>query len=233
VVNLNSRIFITTSVSRHAVAAKFFYTPFGEVIDRTINNPDCDIPVGFAGAFGVIREPNGLYYMNARYYDPSTGRFLSEDPLGLGGGDLTLYSYAGNNPVVFVDPSGLCASSGGPSSFKDNLTRNLYTVSDITNKFSTDMALLGVGNQIITGGVPTQLSTVPYGISLGSYTVSVLAGGAGDFLRGDYNNLELRATAAVPQYFMNIIMGSNVAEKILQGAAGNYFDTYARNPYRP
>lgn len=33
--------------------------------------------------------------MNARYYDPSIGRFLSEDPVGLGGGDLTLYSYAG------------------------------------------------------------------------------------------------------------------------------------------
>jgi uncharacterized protein RhaS with RHS repeats len=51
--------------------------------------------------------------MNARYYDPEMGRFLSEDPLCLGGGDLTLYSYAGNKPVVFVDPSGLCASSGG------------------------------------------------------------------------------------------------------------------------
>ena len=60
-----------------------------------------------------LREPNGLYYMNARYYDPTIGRFLSEDPLGLGGGDLTLYSYAGNNPLVFVDPSGLCAESGG------------------------------------------------------------------------------------------------------------------------
>ena len=92
-----------------AVAAKFSYTPFGEVIDRVINNPACDIPVadqvGFAGAFGVLREPNGLYYMNARYYDPAIGRFLSEDPLGLGGGDLTLYSYAGSNPVAFVDPS--------------------------------------------------------------------------------------------------------------------------------
>ena len=50
--------------------------------------------------------------MNARYYDPTIGRFLSEDPLGLGVGDLTLYSYAGNNPLVFVDPSGLCAVSG-------------------------------------------------------------------------------------------------------------------------
>ena len=95
-----------------AVAAKFLYTPFGEVIDSVIGNPACDIPIGFAGAFGVLREPNGLYYMNARFYDPAIGRFLSEDPLGLGGGDLTLYSYAGNNPVVFVDPSGLCRTSG-------------------------------------------------------------------------------------------------------------------------
>ena len=216
-----------------AVAAKFLYTPFGEVIDRTINNPDCDIPVGFAGAFGVLREPNGLYYMNARYYDPSMGRFFSEDPLGLGGGDLTLYSYAGNNPVVFVDPSGLCASSNGTSTFRENLTRNLYMVSDLTNQFSTDMAILGVGNQIITGGVPTQFSTIPYGISLGSYTISVLSGGAGDFLRGDMNNLKLRALAAAPQYLMNFTIGSKVLEQIFQGATGDIFDTYVRNPYKP
>lgn len=96
-----------------AVAAKFSYTPFGEVIDRVIaQRPACNIPIGFAGAFGVLTEPNGLYYMNARYYDPAIGRFLSEDPLGPGGGDLTLYSYAGSNPVVFVNPSGLCRVSG-------------------------------------------------------------------------------------------------------------------------
>jgi len=125
------------------VSAKFLYTPFGEVIDRTINNPDCDIPVGFAGAFGVIREPNGLYYMNARYYDPTIGRFLSEDPLGLGGGDMTLYSYAGNNPVVFVDPSGLCAESGGShNSWKNNVSNGLYFISDVANDISTILALL-------------------------------------------------------------------------------------------
>ena len=35
-----------------------------------------------------MAEPNGLYYMRARYYDPSVGRFISEDPLGFGGGML-------------------------------------------------------------------------------------------------------------------------------------------------
>jgi RHS repeat-associated protein len=54
-----------------------------------------------------MAEPNGLYYMRARYYDPETGRFISEDPIGFDGGDVNLYVYAGNNPVMGVDPLGL------------------------------------------------------------------------------------------------------------------------------
>jgi YD repeat-containing protein len=42
------------------VAAKFSYTPFGEVVESVIGRPACDILVGFAGQYGVLREPNGL-----------------------------------------------------------------------------------------------------------------------------------------------------------------------------
>ena len=52
----------------------------------------------------------GLYFYDARYYDPDTGRFLAEDPLAFAGGDANLYRYAGNNPVTFVDPTGLSFS---------------------------------------------------------------------------------------------------------------------------
>ena len=48
----------------------------------------------------------GLYYNRARYYDPTAGRFLSEDPLGYAAGDTNLYRYAFNSPTHFTDPSG-------------------------------------------------------------------------------------------------------------------------------
>ncbi len=49
----------------------------------------------------------GLYYYRARMYDPTLGRFISEDPIGFGGGDINLYGYVGNRPLMFRDPFGL------------------------------------------------------------------------------------------------------------------------------
>lgn len=47
----------------------------------------------------------GLYYNNARYYDPLVGRYISSDPAGLEGGRAT-YGYAASSPLVYTDPSG-------------------------------------------------------------------------------------------------------------------------------
>lgn len=51
------------------------------------------------------------YYYCARYYDSQTGRFISEDPIKLGGG-LNFYEYVGNNPPLYVDPLGLWKNTG-------------------------------------------------------------------------------------------------------------------------
>ncbi|MBT1077317.1 RHS repeat-associated core domain-containing protein, partial [Geobacter grbiciae] len=61
----------------------------------------------YVGTYGVMSEPNGLYYMKARYYDASIGRFISEDPAGFSAGDVNLMAYVGGNPIMGVDPSGL------------------------------------------------------------------------------------------------------------------------------
>lgn len=52
-------------------------------------------------------KETGLYYYRARYYDPMEGRFISKDPIGFDGGDVNLYGYVQNNPINWVDPSGL------------------------------------------------------------------------------------------------------------------------------
>ena len=50
-------------------------------------------------------DETGLYYTTFRYYDPHSGRFTTQDPIGLAGG-LNLYQYA-PNPTGWVDPWGL------------------------------------------------------------------------------------------------------------------------------
>ena len=59
-------------------------------------------------------------YYRARWYDPNLGRFISEDPIGFGGGDINLYGYVGNDAPNFTDPLGRDCSKGKcpPSPFK-------------------------------------------------------------------------------------------------------------------
>jgi RHS repeat-associated protein len=50
---------------------------------------------------------SGLQYNRARWYDPATGRWISEDPIGFVAGDANLYRYVGNSSTNAVDPEGL------------------------------------------------------------------------------------------------------------------------------
>ena len=87
-----------------AVANSYAYDPFGQVLNQQETVPQ---PFKYVGKYGVMAEPNGLYYMRARYYDPNVGRFISEDPIGFAGGDVNLFGYVRNNPVMGIDPYGL------------------------------------------------------------------------------------------------------------------------------
>lgn len=82
------------------ITHKYSYGPFGEILQS--NEQDAN-PFKYVGAYGVMDEGKGLYFMRARYYDSKMGRFLAEDPVW----NFNLYPYADNNPITRVDPDGL------------------------------------------------------------------------------------------------------------------------------
>ncbi len=53
----------------------------------------------------------GLYYYRARYYDPTVGRFINEDPIAFKGG-INFYRYVKNSPINLVDPFGWYQTKG-------------------------------------------------------------------------------------------------------------------------
>jgi len=93
--------------SSGAVTNTYVYDSFGNLAASTgtVTNP-----FRFAGR--EYDSETGLYSQRARYYDPSVGRFLSEDPIHFRGG-INFYTYVFNNPVDLIDPLGLkgCVST--------------------------------------------------------------------------------------------------------------------------
>ena len=85
------------------VIVRYEYDVFGAVRSETGTS---DNPRKFTGK--EYESDVKLYYFAARYYDPYIGRFVSRDPAGDG---LNWYVYVGNNPLAFLDPTGLRALS--------------------------------------------------------------------------------------------------------------------------
>ena len=97
----------TTSLVKEdgSADATYRYTDFGET---TINGDNkAENEVCYTG--GIYDQSTGLYYLNARYYNPEDARFLIEDTYR-GENDKPdtqhLYVYCANNPINHVDPSG-------------------------------------------------------------------------------------------------------------------------------
>lgn len=86
-------------------ATYFTRDPFGGLLGASSQGGPVNTETGYAGA-STPNASGGFVYLRNRWYDPQTGKFLTQDPIGLAGG-VNLYSYAGNNPVAYSDPFGL------------------------------------------------------------------------------------------------------------------------------
>ena len=95
-----STVAIVNSSTAADITHKYQYGDFGQILQSEELDSN---PFRYVGKYGLMYETEDLYFVRARYYDPTIGRFLSEDPIWR---STNSYSYVGNNPIVDIDPSG-------------------------------------------------------------------------------------------------------------------------------
>ncbi|HXE91368.1 MAG TPA: RHS repeat-associated core domain-containing protein [Terriglobales bacterium] len=97
-----------TDSSGSAIGA-YVYDSFG-----SLTSPEGAVTNSVRYTAREFDTETGLYFYRARYYDPSSSRFISEDPIGFKAG-INYYRYVRNNPANFTDPKGLYELKGFPA----------------------------------------------------------------------------------------------------------------------
>ena len=133
------------------------YLPFGGVRTAT----GTPITLRFPGQW--FQSESGLHQNWMRDYDPTTGRYLQADPLGLVDGP-SVYGYAGQNPIVNVDPTGQCF---GPF---------IYLLP----------ACIGAATSVIIGYLTDDNGCYTYSEALWDAGIGAALGGAGRYAKYGY-----------------------------------------------
>ncbi|MHB8262526.1 MAG: RHS repeat-associated core domain-containing protein, partial [Acidimicrobiales bacterium] len=148
---------------------------YGNVIAGGLSNIT---PFGYAGGY---TDPTGLIYLINRYYDPSTGQFISVDPLVSLTGQP--YQYVGGDPVNQVDPLGLFC--WGLCSFSNAWNDTGGKVVHYVAQHQAAVAEIVIGTAVVAGVVAATVATggiadaVMIGVAgAGEEVGSAVAGGA-------------------------------------------------------
>ena len=171
--------------SSGTLIGEYVYDAWGNLLEEPTNGILLANPFRYRGYY--YDTSIGLYYLNSRYYDPETGRFLNEDlvsylePETIGG--INLYAYCLNDPVNNIDPSGHFVISAF-------LTGLLITAGI--------GAAVGAGSYLVSQCASYALTgewSWSWGMFLGS-TLGGALGGALTFLSGGSWSLVLSSIAA-------------------------------------
>ena len=163
------------------------YDPWGKV-SRTEGNVDPE--KRFTGQ--ILDPESGLYYYGARYYDPELARFISPDPIVPSPGDpqtLNRYSYVRNNPVKYIDPSGMSFWSAIANFFKGFFRSIPALVTGILVGWACvpcHIVVAGILGGIAAAVVNTAINGGNWGQSIGMGAVlgGIIGGIGGDVFKG-------------------------------------------------
>ncbi|RIE03934.1 polymorphic toxin-type HINT domain-containing protein [Cohnella faecalis] len=171
----------------------------------------------FKYAGEMYDKETGLYYLRARYYDPSIGRFISKDSYE---GDLAnpltlnLYTYVYNNPMMYLDPSG---NIGWRQI--DNLLMGIAASAGDTlmDMLKSPWTLMQLGKALITG----DLSFVDLGKAIGASAIEpirYLVENSKHVWGGKPTNAEVKEYGKQLGNVLQMALGSSAAMKIIAKA---------------
>lgn len=125
----NGNVVVYVDCADGAVVGRRDYGAFGEAVLTT--GVAGALPFGFSTKFE--EKETGLYYYGFRYYNPSTGRWLSRDPIEEGDGP-NMYAFARNNALAYIDPDGRAATqiNGGTGADPYFTTQDAKTGLEVT-----------------------------------------------------------------------------------------------------
>jgi RHS repeat-associated protein len=177
---------LLTTNAQGALSSQIAYMPVGAPVAKGMSGPD-DYRLKFTGK--ELDEPTGLYYFNARYYDPSLGRFISPDTRL--GSDLyavdalNRFAFALNNPTSFVDPTGHSALDRVLGA----LVGTVEIAAGVALDVVTDGALAPVSNALIgagVNGITYSITTSNNNFSWRSYGIQTGIGAAMGLVMGGF-----------------------------------------------
>ena len=184
------------------------YRPYGQLHTHT---GTADVAYKYTGQ---ERDPStGLYFYNARYYDPALGRFISPDtlvPNPLDPQALNRYAYARNNPVLYTDPTGnffwipviIGAVAGAVSA-------------GIASDWDLGATLLGGAIGAVSAGVGAKVGGFVAATVAGGTAGSILGAAAGGAAAGGTSALLYRAAG------YNVNVGLAIGAGAAAGLAGS------------
>jgi RHS repeat-associated protein len=180
---------------------------------------------------GHVQDPEtNLTYMQARYYDPATGRFLSVDHVRPKPGDLSYtnrYAYVGDNPIMRIDPSGDYLCNGSPDHCK-TISTALSDVSNAAGKLPQGSAGQQALNAIVAfygkEGVDNHVN-VQFGMANGNNSITETKGHdeKSRITTITFNLTSIRMTGSNDGTSARVEMAGSVAHEGQNGITGRFF----------
>lgn len=191
--HLGSVIALVDDSEEANITHKYKYDTYGGLLiaEETDYNP-----FRFGGFHGITYETSDITYMHARYYDNTTGRFLSEDPVW----STNLYLYAHNNPVMYNDPDGKFAVAAIAITVGWNVGMQLVDNYANGQPLTKDLAGAAVGG-LVEGiiGAASFMGAAP------------LAAAAGSIARNITNDLVYKNSTSLTEYVTDATMAASFA----------------------